>query len=104
MNHDLRLPSTPEDGASRLTGAVDSYGQHAGVQAQVDCAVGNAPVRSGAFMEADVPDQDVVGADTVHWPSPELGHGYAERRVHKLVGQGPAPFLTPGPHRGRMLG
>lgn len=104
MNRDPRLPSTPEDGALRLNGTIDSYGQQAGVQPQVDCAMGNAPASSGAYIEADMPDQDVGEADMMHWPSPELGHGYAERRVHKLVGQGPAPFLTPGPHRGRMLG
>lgn len=104
INPDQRLPSTPEDGGSRPKGAVDSHGHHTGVQTQVDCAVGNAPTSSGAHLEADVPDQDIGGADTMHWPSPQLGHGYAERHVHKLVGQGPAPFLTPGPHRGRMLG
>lgn len=109
-NRDLsrpRLPSTPEDGAAAAvpTRTVDSYAHHAGVQAR------NAPAGSEAYVEAATPDHDAVAAsataatDMMHWPSPpELGHGYAERRVHKqLVGQGPAPFLTPGPHRGRML-
>eukprot|EP00903_Cladosiphon_okamuranus_P019934 g18320.t1 len=97
-----RLPRTPEDGAA----VVDSHGHHAGVQART------APTGSEAYIEAATPDRDAAAAaaaatdmDTMHWPSPpELGHGYIERRVHKhLVGQGPAPFLTPGPHRGRKL-
>lgn len=107
-----RLPSTPEDDAAVPRRTVDSYGRRAGVQA------GNAPTGSEAYVEAATPDQDAATAttaataasaaaatDMMHWPSPpELGHGYAERRVHKqLAGQGPAPFLTPGPHRGRML-
>lgn len=43
------------------------------------------------------------GPDVLHWPSPEQGHGYAHKRVNKLLGQGPAPFLTPGPHRHKLV-
>lgn len=97
-----RLPSTPEDGAAVPSRTVDSYGHHAGVQAR------NVPAGAEAYAEAAIPDRDAAAAaatDMMHWPSPpELGHGYTERRVHKqLIGQGPAPFLTPGPRRGRML-
>ncbi|CBJ29505.1 conserved unknown protein [Ectocarpus siliculosus] len=81
VNHDWpKLPSTPEDGASVPDGAVDAYGQHAG----------NKVSKENTSM--------------MHWPSPELGHGYAEKRTHIGPRQGPAPFLTPGPHRGRPLG
>lgn len=103
MNRDWprpRLPSTPEDGAALPSRKVDSYSHHGGVQAR------HAPAGSEAYVEAATSDRDAAAAtDMMHWPSPpELGHGYAEKRVHKqLVGQGPAPFLTPGPHRGRAL-
>ena len=43
------------------------------------------------------------GPDVLHWPSPEQGHGYAHARVNKLLEQGPAPFLTPGPHRHKLV-
>ena len=43
------------------------------------------------------------GPDVLHWPSPEQGHGYAHKRGNKPLGQGPAPFLTPGPHRHKLL-
>lgn len=104
-----RLPSTPEDSAARASRTADSYGRHAGMQAH------NVRADPDAYIEAATPNDDTVTAaaasaaatatDMMQWPSPpELGHGYAERRIHKqLVGQGPAPFLTPGPHRGRML-
>lgn len=109
MNRDWprpRLPSTPEDGAAVPSRTTESYGHSAGVQAR------HAPAGSEAYVGAATPDgdgtaaaSDAAATDMMHWPSPpEQGHGYAERRVHKqLVGQGPAPFLTPGPHRGRML-
>ncbi|CAM9129809.1 unnamed protein product [Ectocarpus fasciculatus] len=78
VNHDWpKLPSTPEDGASGPDGAVDAYSQPAG---------------------------NKVSKENMMWPSPELGHGYAEKRTHIGPRQGPAPFLTPGPHRGRPLG
>ncbi|CAM9140332.1 unnamed protein product [Ectocarpus sp. 13 AM-2016] len=81
VNHDWpKLPSTVEDGASGPDGAVDTYGQHAGKKVSKE------------------------NTSTMHWPSPELGHGYAEKRIHVGPRQGPAPFLTPGPHRGRPLG
>lgn len=51
------------------------------------------------FGEADLG----LGPGLLHWPSPEQGHGYADSRVYKLKGQGPAPFLTPGPHRHKLV-
>lgn len=104
VNRDSRLSSTPEDTPSRPDGPVDSYGEHAQVQGRKDYDVGNAPASLGAHVEADTPVQDAGEHDTMHWPSPDSGHGYTERRVNRHAGQGPAPFLTPGPHRGRMLG
>ncbi len=100
MNH-TKLASTPEDGVSGI-GCYDSgQRQHARVLGSEAFAEGSTPEQHPAVAAAAA-----AAADMMHWPSPEQGHGYAERRVYKqLVGQGgPAPFLTPGPHRGRMLG
>lgn len=44
-----------------------------------------------------------LGPGVLHWPFPGPGHGYADGRVYKLQGQGPAPFLTPGPHRHKLI-
>lgn len=38
-----------------------------------------------------------------NWPSPGQSHGYASKHAHMLKGQGPAPFLTPGPHRHKLV-
>lgn len=44
-----------------------------------------------------------LGPELLNWPTSEQGHGYADKRVRMLVEQGPAPFLTPGPHRHKLL-
>lgn len=44
-----------------------------------------------------------LGPGVLHWPFPGPGHGYADGRVYKIQGQGPAPFLTPGPHRHKLI-
>lgn len=49
--------------------------------------------------EADIE----VGRDVMYWPSPEQGHGYTHKRIHKPITQGLAPFLTPGPHRHKLV-
>lgn len=98
MNN-TKLASTPEDGVSGSNrGGCYDPGQQARVPGSGIFSEGLSPKQHPAAVSA--------AADIMHWPSPEQGHGYAERRVHKqLVGHGgPAPFLTPGPHRGRMLG
>lgn len=41
--------------------------------------------------------------DVIHWPLLEQGHGYAAKRASNVKGQGPAPFLTPGPHRHKLV-
>ncbi|CAM9775374.1 unnamed protein product [Scytosiphon promiscuus] len=84
-----QLPSTPEDGtveSGPRGGVADSDASHA------------PPEGAGGKVEGG-------GADMMHWPpSPELGHGYAEKRLITEPRQGPRPFSTPGPHRGRLLG
>lgn len=84
-----QLPSTPEDGPAAsgprggTAGSDTSHAPEGG---------GGAQVEGG-------------GGDMTHWPpSPEMGHGYAEKRLNTEPRQGPRPFSTPGPHRGRLLG
>lgn len=46
-----------------------------------------------------------LAPDAIHWPLLEQGHGYAAKRcpTSNVTGQGPAPFLTPGPHRHKLV-
>lgn len=86
LQHSVDNPSA--SGATVEGYSSMSYGQRRGIDAD----------------RADEVDADVgPGPDVLHWPSPEQGHGYADKRVHKLPGQGPAPFLTPGPHRHKLV-
>lgn len=54
--------------------------------------------------ETEVQEGSVGPApDAIHWPLLEQGHGYAAKRASNVTGQGPAPFLTPGPHRHKLV-
>lgn len=44
-----------------------------------------------------------LGLGLMNWPSPGQGHGYGAKDVNKVKWQGPAPFLTPGPHRHKLV-
>lgn len=79
------------DGRSGVQGRVQAYsllGYRPGPDKGTD-----------SFGETDL----ALGPGLLHWPSPEQGHGYADSRVYKLKGQGLAPFLTPGPHRHKLV-
>lgn len=102
---------------SAIVGPVESSGQDYGAGAMsglgvalLQRGVDKPPIVRATACKSpnkDANDSDLtdIGLDPglQHWPSPEQGHGYADNRVHKLTGQGPAPFLTPGPHRHKLV-
>lgn len=127
-----RLASMPEDGATAPSTPGGVYDQEGPTETRGDTVGGasgleiallerdvDEPVSSGATIETrtqassgrqrgrvggNIDDPELgLGPDVLHWPSPEQGHGYADKRLHKFGGQGPAPFLTPGPHRHKFV-
>lgn len=124
-----RLPTMPEDRATAARNPVGGQGHEGRTGGQGDGAMSglgaallqhnvetNASISgviqarsSSSRRQLDdgainVAEEDLEsGPELLNWPTPEQGHGYADKRVHMLVGQGPAPFLTPGPHRHKLV-
>ena len=132
LDYRPRLATTPEDATMASRSPIDGnqqggrVGQHvdehgmisrlgALLQHDIDPSIPGAtigtnnrssfdPSRSRSRDAYNMGEVDLEpGPDVLNWPSPQQGHGYAAKRVANLTGQGPAPFLTPGPHRHKLV-
>lgn len=89
----VRDPTNRTDGAAQQT-------TEAGEMPSFSSEYGDKANQEGGVSGDEGYD---LNAGLLNWPSPKQGHGYAAKRVQKPKGQGPAPFLTPGPHRHKLV-